>query len=134
MTKQLCKNCKHLETDGMFGIFCGVGGDNTKYDCTKYANKSEKRFTLKKDMGTDECNLDNLYDDNTYIGSISSSGSEMICYLLNELNDENKKFKEWEKHIGDVTREELDRVFKMSIYEIAEAFNYYEKRIKELEE
>ena len=41
MTKQLCKNCKHLETDGMFGIFCGVGGDNTKYDCPKYEKKEK---------------------------------------------------------------------------------------------
>ena len=53
----------------------------------------EKRFSLKKDTRTDECNLDNLYDDNTYIASISSSGSEMICYLLNELNDENEELK-----------------------------------------
>lgn len=56
---------------------------------------TEKRFSLKKDTGTDECNLDNLYDDNTYIASISSSGSEMICYLLNELHEENMMLKEY---------------------------------------
>ena len=50
-----------------------------------------------------------------------------------ELKEEIAKFKEWEKHIGDVKREDLDRVFKMSLYEIAEAFRYYRKRIKELE-
>lgn len=59
---------------------------------------------------------------------------------INKLFEENKqlkkeltKFKEREEHIRDVKREELDRVFKMSIYEIVEAFEYYQKRIKELE-
>ena len=51
-----------------------------------------------------------------------------------QLKEEIAKFKEWEKHIGGVKREDLDRVFKMSIYEITEAFEYYRKRIKELEE
>lgn len=51
-----------------------------------------------------------------------------------ELKEEIAKFKEWKKHIGDVKREDLDRVFKMSIYEITEAFEYYQKRIKELED
>lgn len=51
-----------------------------------------------------------------------------------QLKKELGKFKEWKKHIGDVKREELDKVFKMSIYEIAEAFEYYEERIKKLEE
>ena len=50
-----------------------------------------------------------------------------------ELKGELAKFKEWKKHIGDVKREELDKVFKMSIYEIAEAFDYYKERIKKLE-
>lgn len=44
---------------------------------------TEKRFTLIKDTGTDECYCDNLYDNGTYIGAIAG-GSEMICYLLNE--------------------------------------------------
>ena len=51
---------------------------------------TEKRFSLIKNNGTDECYLDNLYDNDTYIGSIGN-GSEMICYLLNSLNDENKQ-------------------------------------------
>ena len=38
--KQLCGDCKHLEHDGMFGIFCGVRGDNTKYNCSKYEERS----------------------------------------------------------------------------------------------
>lgn len=50
-----------------------------------------------------------------------------------ELKREVEKFKEWEKHIGDVKREDLDRVFNMSIYEITEAFEYYKERIKKLE-
>ena len=59
---------------------------------------------------------------------------------LKKLQEENKelkkelaKFKEWEKYVGHVKREELDRVFKMSIYEIAESFEYYKKRIETLE-
>ena len=51
-----------------------------------------------------------------------------------QLQKELEKFKKWEKHIGDVRREDLDRVFKMSIYEIAEAFGYYKERIRVLEE
>ena len=96
--------------------------------------------------------------------SITDTKDEMedLCLLLNELNDENEQlkqglnddleligqlqeenkqlkqelieFKKWGKYVGDVKKEDLDKVFKMSIYEIAEAFTYYEKRIKELEE
>ena len=51
-----------------------------------------------------------------------------------QLKKELIKFKEWEKYIGGVKREELDAVFKMSIFEIAEGFEYYKKRIKELED
>lgn len=61
-------------------------------------------------------------------------GMEILFNENNVLKEEIGKFKEWEKYIGDAKREDLDRVFKMSIYEIAEAFEYYQKRIKELEE
>ena len=45
MTKKFCRNCKHLETDGMFGIFCGVvGGNNINHDCPKYEEEPEERF------------------------------------------------------------------------------------------
>ena len=47
-----------------------------------------------KDTGTDECILDNIYDNGTYIGAISSSGSEMICYLLNNFHEENQQLKQ----------------------------------------
>ena len=70
----------------------------------------------------------------------SMMGDEVVN-RLNELSDENEQlkqelieFKKWGKYVGDVKREDLDKVFKMSIYEIVEAFTYYEKRIKELEE
>lgn len=36
---QYCKNCKHLDTDGMFGLICNVCGDNKKHDCPKYEKK-----------------------------------------------------------------------------------------------
>lgn len=66
---------------------------------------TEKRFTLIKNTGTDECILDNLYDNGTYIGSISSSGSEMICYLLNNLNEENIK---QQTRVKKVLKKQLD--------------------------
>lgn len=84
--------------------------------------------------------------------------ADTICNRLNELFDENEKLKKerriWlesqeefeclseeneqlkqQRHewINSVKREEIDKIFKMSIFEIAEAFEYYQKRIKELE-
>ena len=66
---------------------------------------------------------------------------EEVVDVLNNLSEENEqlkkeltKFKEWENYVGDIKREELDRVFKMSIYELADAFEYYKKRIKELQQ
>ncbi len=38
---QYCGNCKNLKHDGMFGIFCGVGGNNRNYDCPKYEEKDD---------------------------------------------------------------------------------------------
>lgn len=79
--KQLCKNCKHLETDGMFGIFCGVGGDNTKYDCPKY--EEVRTMTVKRFV---------KYDGNTIVDLklvkswIISNGN--VDLLLEILNDE----------------------------------------------
>ena len=40
--KQLCMNCKHLEHDGMFGIWCGVHGNNKNHDCLKFERKYEE--------------------------------------------------------------------------------------------
>lgn len=51
-----------------------------------------KRFTLIKNTGTDECYSDNLYDNGSYIGAICN-GSEMICYLLNNLNEQQIQVK-----------------------------------------
>ena len=69
-----------------------------------------------------------------YISENDSGWQDMLIELLNALHKENQRLKEYEKYVGDVKREELDRVFKMSIYEIAEAFQYYKKRINELED
>lgn len=38
---QYCKNCKHLSTDGMFGLICDVCGDNRNYDCPKYEKRGD---------------------------------------------------------------------------------------------
>lgn len=94
MTKQLCRDCKHLETDGMFGIFCGVGGDNTKYDCPKYEKEVrriiEKRFTL-----LDETIIDNekVADDGgkEIYWTVEYVQRVKLVELLNELHEENQK-------------------------------------------
>lgn len=91
-----------------------------------------KRFTITQGFGEHHWQI---RDNGEIIMDCSiESQAELIVALLNELHEENQSFKEWEKHIGDVKREELDRVFNLSVYEIAEAFNYYENRIKELQD
>ena len=62
-------------------------------------NKDE-RFTLIKNTGTDECYSDNLYDNGTYIGAICG-GSEMICYLLNNLHEENQDLKSFNEDLAE---------------------------------
>lgn len=85
MTKQLCRDCKHLETDGMFGIFCGVGGDNTKYDCPKYEGMAAKRFKYV------EFTRNILsFDDN---GVCKFFKEQEFEDWLNELNEENTHLK-----------------------------------------
>jgi len=91
MTKQLCKNCKHLETDGMFGIFCGVGGDNTKYDCPKYEKvrkMTEKRFTIVVTGSDGSFHYWDKFTDERITSTLELENK------LNELSDENEKLKE----------------------------------------
>lgn len=64
-----------------------------------------KRFTLIKNTGTDECILDNIYDNGVYIGAISSDVSETICYLLNNLHEENIK---QQTQVKKVLKKQLD--------------------------
>ena len=102
---------------------------------------TEKRFVYYEHKGADYI-LDTPNKNLDFIEMLGEClEAEEIVDLLNCLNDENERLKQelielkkWEKYVGDVKREDLDKVFKMSIYEIAEAFAYYEKRIKELEE
>lgn len=102
---------------------------------------TEKRFVYYEHKGADYI-LDNPNESLDFIEMLGDClEAEEIVDLLNCLNDENEQLKQelielkkWEKYVGDVKREDLDKVFKMSIYEIAEAFAYYEKRIRELEE
>ena len=72
----------------------------------------------------------------SHFDNISHKDRDYVKRIYKEnkkLKEKIAKFKEWEKYIRDVRREDLDRVFKMSVYEIAEAFGYYEERIKKLE-
>ena len=66
-------------------------------------NKDE-RFTLIKNTGTDECYSDNLYDNGIYIGAICG-GSEMICFLLNILNE---KIIKQQTQVKKVLKKQLD--------------------------
>ena len=96
---------------------------------------TEKRFVYYEHKGADYI----LDTPNKSLDFIEMLGdcleAEEIVDLLNYLNDENERLKQelielkkWEKYVGDVKRDDLDKVFKMSIYEIAEAFAYYEKK------
>jgi len=57
--------------------------------------------------------------------------------VLNATKKENKQLKQDIQRYSDwadsVKRENIDKVLKMSVFEIAEAFEYYNKRIHELE-
>ncbi|WP_296882188.1 hypothetical protein [uncultured Methanobrevibacter sp.] len=96
---------------------------NDKIDTIERLRKENEE--LKKD-------LFEAFNQSKYI-----TVQKTVIFDLKKENEELKKelveFKKWEKHIGDVKMEELDRVFKMSIYEIAEAFDYYKERIEKLE-
>ena len=71
-----------------------------------------KRFTLIVNCGTDECDLDNLYDNGVFVGAVEHSGSEMICYLLNSLSEENEQLKqqitELKKEVNELSNGEAD--------------------------
>lgn len=105
------------------------------------------RFTMYQNIIYDEGQIINpfecmkllnyFYDENQQLKHIVDF-YESFQKDARELEKENEqlkkeiaKFKECEKRIGDVKREDLDRVFKMSIYEIAEMLEYYRKRINE---
>ena len=110
-------------------------GDNEYYLRNK---ESFKDLNYNELLGTNDLldELNRLSDENEQL----KKDATILVYSNQEYRGENEQlkkelgeFKKWEKYIGDVKREELDRVFKMSIYEIAEAFEYYEERIEKLE-
>ena len=94
MTKQLCKNCKYLlETDGMLGIFCGVGGDNTKYDCPKYVKMSD-RMTEREKYSVHDWVKFNYSEIGEYIGEEYTDKplrNDEIVDLMNNFYNENKE-------------------------------------------
>lgn len=93
-----------------------------------YDRKPSKRFETRPERMT----YDNINEE--YITHTNAIKLLNKFYEENEeLKEELMKFKKWEKYVGDVKREDLDRVFKMSIYEIAETFEYYKERIEKLE-
>lgn len=99
---------------------------------------TEKRFVYYFDKDHNYIIQDLQNEDEYQVGFVNCD-EDVFLKLVNKIADENKQlkqelieFKKWEKYVGDVKRDDLDKVFKMSIYEIAEAFAYYEKRIREL--
>ena len=123
----------------------------------EYTKLSDENEQLKQNLRMVEKRADKVYEENeqlkqSYIqlkhrhsllhdecldAECDRDGYHKDVLSLEKENEELKKelveFKKWEKHIRDVRREDLDRVFKMSVYEIAEAFEYYKERIKKLE-
>ena len=129
MTKQLCENCKHLETDGMFVIFCGVGGDNTNYDCSKYEQKmTEKRYYIGNGKNCTIC-------DN------SKGGSDFFNMLtqfqavdeLNRLHEENKQLKQKNTMLSKDLKYITDRKNHLES-EWDKFYELVDKKIKELED
>ena len=96
--KQFCRDCKHLERDGMFGIFCGVGGNNTKYDCQKYEKRSDRMTENKQFI---EPNKECRVIKNTKTGEIATyyDTEDGLIFLkwLNNLSNENEKLKQSKK-------------------------------------
>jgi hypothetical protein len=93
---------------------------------------TEKRFTYEYDE------FGGILFDNKmktfYHIEDSEKNIEIFCERLNSLVYKNELLTQ-QRHewVNSVKREEIDKIFKMSIFEIAEAFDYYKERIKELE-
>lgn len=92
---------------------------------------TENQFKFDRDTVTTNLKTPIVYDEKRMsIGEVLDK--------LNELSDENEQlkqelieFKKWKKYVGDVKREDLDKVFKMSVYEIADLVLWQEK-VKEV--
>lgn len=110
MTKQSCRDCKHLETDGMFGIFCGVGGDNTKYDCPKYAKRSDRMTENKRFVKYDGNTIVDLKLVKSWV--ISNGDVDLLITLLNN-NRKAKKLEKREKDCSTCKYFQLDGMFGM---------------------
>ena len=139
MTKQSCRDCKHLETDGMFGIFCGVGGDNTKYDCPKYEKRTSKRFTINNDMDFDDkfetyelnCIVDNK-NKTFYFIADSLENVQLFIKRLNELHKKNERLKEKiqrERNSFRKTQERWSKEAEIKIKELSEENEQLQKSL-----
>ena len=145
--KQLCRDCKHLEHDGGCGIWCGIGGNNRNYDCRKFEKKEKISYkTIPKKQLINNCEKNKRFVQNNnlvmqnnevYVVCGNEHSADVITTALNELIKENEELKQQlQKYDGwcnSVKRKNIDKVLKMSIFEIVEAFEYYEERIKDYE-
>ena len=94
--KRFCKNCKHLQHDGMFGIFCGLlGGNNKNYDCSKYEEKISKRFKLS---------MVALNNPNAIRDNGEPLTQKQVVEILNSFADENGQLKEENKRLKTLKR------------------------------
>lgn len=140
-----CKNCKHLSTDGMFGLICDVCGNNKKYDCPKYEKTEKVTFEEEIRKIADILNIINGVtnkDNNNKITEkrfthekwyderkIKENGelfaivdvynqADKICNRLNELFDENEQLKERIKVLEDANAGLVGTIAHFDIEEV----------------
>lgn len=96
---------------------------------------TEKRFTMDNPNDWGFPITDNV------TGKVYNCASNILmkelCVVVNTIVEENEQLKkELQKYDGwcnSVKRENIDKVLKMSIFEIVEAFEYYDKKIEDYE-
>ena len=98
--KQLCSNCKHLEHDGMAGIWCSVHGNNKNYDCPKFEYNCKRFIAVSDDLIKD-----NKYD--------SLKNNVFVADMLNCLIEENKELKEENEYLKIRFKEERDTAMRL---------------------
>lgn len=92
---------------------------------------TEKRFTIN-----DEHLIDNEYEfEPIYIETFTEA--KKISILANKLADKNEQLKQqlqkYDDWCNSVKRENIDKVLKMSVFEIVELFEYYDEKIEDYE-
>ena len=110
---QYCKNCKHLSTDGMFGLICDVCGDNKNYDCPKYEKKviplTEKYELRLCSNGTYYLYENRLLNQDISFDKFNKESAKELVSILNKQNIEIEDLKCRINSIYVILREEKCR-------------------------